>query len=490
MHRTPVILLTLIVATVFVSVLFADLLPLSLNGYALQRFVLAGLLVLGCTAGIIVWVRRNGWQNFNHAWPVLLVAASFLLFALPYRDAPYAWVEPGMYAAFFLGFVFVGTLAGDSEQKYRWVVILVYTAAITAAFYGSITIMVYLFALSDQVTDLSDYIPWGFVNIRYWSHVATWLIPLLALAALIGPLRNQRLWQFFCAMGAALWWWVVLLSTARGTMLGLAFGVLVAVLFIGRPALPWLKVFLKYLAYGVLAWVFLSVLVPSLFADEVSGRSFTLDSSSRMPMFLEAWKMSLENFPFGKGPQSWLTHEIITEEYRRTSKFAHPHNMYLMWAAEYGWLIIGAILILAGQAIRLFWQRRAEVLARGAGEQALPLAAFTASVSAALLHAGVSAVFIAPGSMLVGFFVLCVFWALLVPNRVKAPKRVSAGLLTTVAATAILGLLACLWLREVAVYHQAMEDDRNLHYESVPYGTPPRFWYYGNFPRPPEEMIH
>jgi hypothetical protein len=45
----------------------------------------------------------------------------------------------------------------------------------------------------------------------------------------------------------------VFLSSSRGTMLGVAFGVLLAAVLIGRPAAPWLKVFLKYLVYGLVA---------------------------------------------------------------------------------------------------------------------------------------------------------------------------------------------------------------------------------------------
>ena len=394
-----------------------------------------------------------------------------------------------MYAAFFLGFVFAGNLPREDGQRRRWVVVLVYIGSATAAFYGGATITVYLFALSDRVANLSDYIPWGFVSIRYWSHIATWLIPLLPLAVLVGPLQNQRLWRFFTALGAALWWWVVLLSSSRGTMLGLAFGVLLAAMLIGRPALPWLKVFLRYLAYGVLAWLFLSVLVPSLFLDEVSIRTLKTHSSGRMPLFIEAWRMSLENFPFGMGPQSWLTHEILTEGYQQAHKLGHPHNMYLMWAAEYGWLLIGVLLLLVGQAVRLFWQRRSDVRAGKKNELAIPLAAFTASVSAALLHAGVSAVFMAPGSMLIGFLVLCVFWALISPeSRPVTPQRPKVRTLAAVFVGLLMSVLCLYWLSEVTAYYKAMEGDQEFYYENVPTGTLPRFWFHGNFPRHPSQM--
>lgn len=489
MGKTWNAVLWLVLVAVFVSVLFVDFLPLPLGGYASQRFILAGLLALSVSVSTTMLVYRHGLALFRFIWPAALLSGGFLLLALPFFEAPYVWVEPGMYAAFFLGFVLLGCLPKNDEQKQYEVAALVSAGAVAVAFYGGATITVYMFALSDQVARLSNYIPWGFVSIRYWSHIATWLMPLLPLVVLVGPLKDQRLWRFFVALGAALWWWMVFLSSSRGTMLGLAFGVLFAALLIGRPALPWLKVFLRYLVYGVIAWVLLSVLIPSLLLDEISIRALKTDTSGRMPLFIEAWRMSLENFPFGMGPQSWLTHDILTEAYRHSHKFGHPHNMYLMWAAEYGWLLIVALMVLVGQAIRLFWQRRAEVRAGHNNQLALCLAAFTASVSAALLHAGVSAVFMAPGSMLIGFLVLSIFWALITPEwQPVAQKTPGRRFFGAVLVALVMGIACFYWLAEVSGYHQAMENDLEFYYESVPAGTLPRFWFNGNFPRNPSLM--
>lgn len=476
--------LWLVLIAVFISVLFADFLPLPLGGYASQRFILVGLLGLSVVCSLTVLVYRHGWGLCQCLWPAALIAGGFVLLALPYAEAPYNWAEPGMFAAFFLGFVLLGDLFVSDAQKQHWVVALVSVAAVTAAFYGGATITVYIFALSDEVRSLSTFIPWGFVNIRYWSHIATWLLPLLPLAVLVGPLKNERLWRFFVALGAALWWWIELLSTSRGSMLGIAFGVVLVVLLIGRPALPWLRVFLRYLAYGVLVWLVLSVIIPSVFLDEVSMRSLKTHTSGRMPLFIEAWRMSMENVPFGMGPQSWLTHDVLSNEYRQAGKIGHPHNMYLLWAAEYGWLLIGALMLFVGQAVRMFWQRRAEVHANDSPQVALPLAAFTASVSAALLHAGASAVFMAPGSMLIGFLVLSVFWALITPKMAPAPPKRSGRRFVAAAMVAVVMGGSCFyWLAEVSAYHRDMESDLDARYDGVPMGGLPRFWSYGNFPR-------
>jgi len=487
MQRTLDIALCLLTASLFLVVLFSDFIPMLFGSYATQRFFLLGVLGFVVAFSSAFLIYRDDFRCLVVILPAAVLSIGFVLLSLPFNKALFVWVEPGMYALFFLGFVLAGSLPRQSEQKEGWIVILVGVAAVTSAFYGAATITVYLFAMSDSVASLSNYIPWGFVSIRYWSHIATWLLPLLPLAVLVGPLQKQRLWRFFVATGAALWWWIVFLSSSRGTMLGVAFGVLLVAVLIGRPAAPWLKVFLKYLVYGIVAWFLLSVLIPSLLLDEVSMRALKSDTSGRMPLFIEAWRMSLVDFPFGLGPQSWLTHEIITEGYRQSPKFGHPHNMYLMWAAEYGWLLMVAILVLAGQAMRLFWRRRNELEKNDV--KALPLAAFTASVAAALLHAGVSAVFMAPGSMLIGFLVLSVFWALIsdssvTPRNKPTTKRALVALVVALAG----GLLCFAWLKEVKAYHSAMVVDEAFYYENVPMGTLPRFWFHGNFPRHESQM--
>jgi len=486
-QKIKVLPLGLLIIFLYLVVLFADLMPMPLGNYATQRYLLLAFLGLVVVFLLIFLIRNEGLLIVKRLWPALLVSVSFIILALPFNAAPFNWVEPGMYALFFLGFVLAGRFLKTVLKKEILVTGFVGISAVLAAFYGGITISVYLFAMSDGVTDLSAYIPWGFVNIRYWSHIATWLLSLLPLAVLIGPLKDQRLWRFFIALGAALWWWIVFLSSSRGTMLGVAFGVLLAALFIGRPSLPWLKVFARYLVYGAIAWLLLSVLIPYLLIDDVRIRSIKLHSSIRMFQLGETWRMSLVDLPFGMGPQSWLTHDIITEDYRQSPKFGHPHNMYLMWAAEYGWLVVGAILVLAGQAIRLFWRRKNELVA-GDGS-ALPLAAFTASVSAALLHAGVSAVFIAPGSMLIGFLVLSVFWMLIsddipVPQNKLKTKRTMPALAVALVAS----VLCFFWLSQVQAYHAAMVNDKAFYSKNVPNGSLPRFWTHGNYPRHQSQM--
>lgn len=488
------LMLAVPVILVLAAVLFIDLFPAPYGGYADQRFllvVLCGLLAILPVGFYALRCSSAAFRLFGVLVPTALLCIGLLVLSLPYRGHSYVWVEPGMYVFFFLAAVTSGawlSIAGSGESFVRALVLIV---AASCALYGLATMNVYLFALMDRVTNLVDFIPWGFVNIRYWSHIATWCLPLMPLAVLVGPLKGNRLWRVGVLLSAGIWWWILILTTSRGSALGIAFGVVVVLLLFGRRALPWLKVFLVYLVAGVIIWALLSIVIPSLIAEDVQIRSIRTDSSGRMPLFIEAWAMSLQNFPFGMGPQSWLTHDVLTEAYSQSRHFGHPHNMYLMWAAEYGWVVVGLLGLVVAQAVRYFWIRRSEVLSENNSEQVFMLMGVTASVSAALFHGGVSAVFMAPGSMLVGLFVLVAFWALIIPKAVigqqPADYRRSFGVWRAIAIIGCLVLITLwlLWMKEVWGYFEDMRLDEQTYSEEVGGGILPRFWFHGNFPRSP-----
>lgn len=477
-------------------VLFSDFMAMSMGGYAGQRFALVftlGFLGLISMVSYAVRWRIDPGVALVASIPTFMLCAAYVTLSFGYVDHSYALVEPGMYGFFFLstfttGAMLTWTLSGLDYSRFLLVVI-----ATSSILYGLASINVYIFSLLDGLTNLVDFIPWGFVNIRYWSHIATWFLPLIPLAVLVGPFKDNRLWKILVLLGAGLWWWILLLTTGRGSALGIVFGGLLAVCLFGRLAFPWLRVFLKYLLAGIVIWLILSIAIPSFMSEGVQVRNINTGSASRMPLFVEAWVMSLENFPFGMGPQAWLTHEILTEEYANNKRLGHPHNMYLMWAAEYGWLLIAALGLVVAQAIGFFWQKRQQVISMRSREQATLLTGFTASVSAALFHGGVSAVFMAPGSMLVGTFVLIAFWSLIIPFPNSVPGlsqlREIPSIGTRAAIAILLGALVLavwlLWVKEVSIYYQDMRQDEEHYYEQGGGGILPRFWFHGNFPRAP-----
>jgi len=472
----------------FCFVLFADFIPAFFGAYADQRLVLSmSLITLIVLALIWLSFQRKLASTLPDLWPFTLLVFSFFLAALQYHSGAFYLVEPVFYALYFLAFGITSYVIRAEGVARIASQALMMVAAVACFFYAAMTITVYLFAITDDFFQLDNIIPWGFVNIRYWSHIATWVVPLFPLCLLIAPCKDNKLWRLGVVFAAAIWWWILFMSSSRGSMVGLFIGFILVWACFGRIALPWVKLFVRFAVYGLVAWLVLSVVIPSLVFDNIQIRGITGDSSGRMPLWQEAWTMSLQNFPFGMGPQAWLTHDILTEAYRDSKKFGHPHNMYLMWAAEYGWVSIAGLIVLCGVALaRLF--RQVSAVKAGLNDNGLYLIAVTASVIAALVHAGVSAVFIAPGSMLIGLLVLTVFWALIQPDH-SAPaaamafKRQRFSRLAGFALVILFLVASLVWFREVLRYRQAMANDVTYYQENVSLGHLPRFWFHGYFPR-------
>jgi len=482
-------LLPAFISVVLIS-LFSDFLPPVFGAYADQRFFQISFILLSAVVALVWMPRSTGGQTLLASnWPVLLVASAFLLLALPNSAGKHAWVEPGMYSLFFLAFAFLGWRIQERSLSQSAALLLVYVVTTGCFFYSAMTMTVYLFAIADEFAGLTDIIPWGFVNMRYWSHIATWLLPILPLALMYGPLSRNRLWQIVLGFTAAIWWWMIFMTTARGSMVSLALaGAVVCVLY-GRAVLPWLMIFLRFIVFGVLAWLLLSLVIPSIVFEELTVRTLQAGSSGRMPLWLEAWHMSLQQFPFGMGAQSWITHQIITENFSANSRLGHPHNMYLMWAAEYGWLLLVALVILIGMTLRNLSMKAGQVRV-GTHECPAVLIAFTVSAIAGIVHAGLSAVFIVPASMLVGFLVLSVFWALSLqePHRgkpiSKQGRRSGYPGAIRIALTLAIAIGGVVWFKQVWEYHQAMMADLHQYEEGPNAAYWPRFWFHGNFPRP------
>ncbi|MEQ8182905.1 MULTISPECIES: O-antigen ligase family protein [Marinobacter] len=475
---------------VFLISLFPDFLPTVFGAYSDQRFFQLGLLLVSAVVAL-VWAPSIGENQklLSTSWPVFLVSAAFLLLTIPSSFGEHTWVEPGMYALYFVSFALMGWRIHEQGLSQFAAVALVYVATIGCFFYAAMTMTVYFFAIADEFSELTDIIPWGFVNMRYWSHIATWLLPILPLALMYGSFSKNRLWHIGVSFTAAIWWWMIFMTTARGSMLSIVLAGFVAFLLYGRAVFPWLMISFRFIVFGGLAWLLFSLAIPSIGAEEVTVRALKAGSSGRIPLWLEAWCMSLHHFPFGMGAQSWITHQAISEGFPSSTRLGHPHNMYLMWAAEYGWLLLitlGTLIAItlsnlvtkAGQ-IRAFAYKTPEVLI-----------AFTASAVAGLVHAGFSAVFIVPASMLVGFLLLTVFWALSLPNgrpaespsKQATPCACGNGLVIFLAVAIVTGGLV--WMNQVWRYHEAMVVDLSQYQERPNAAYWPRFWFHGNFPRP------
>lgn len=475
--------------SVFLISLFFDFIPTAFGAYADQRFFQVGLMVVVIAASL-GWKGEGGEypRLIASAWPALLVAISFVLLALPFASNRFNWVEPGLFAFFFLAFAILGWRIQEEGASQLAVRLLVVVSSVACFFYATMTITVYLFAITDGFADLTDIIPWGFVNMRYWGHMATWLLPILPLALLVGPLAQNRKWRWSVSFAAGVWWWMVFMTTSRGTMVSLGLAFALAFIVFGRALLPWARIYCTFIVFGGAAWALLSFVIPSIVFETATIRSIHSGSSGRLSLWWEAWSMSLADFPWGLGPQSWITHELISNQDQLPIRFGHPHSIYLMWAAEYGWMLVVALLILLVHVTRRLVVKASQLGGHPSDIQT-SLVAFSVSVIAGASHAGLSAVFIVPASMLVGLCILSIFWALIATDKPLEPllstakvRLVSARMLSSLLLVVVL-VVGGGWIKQVWEYHQAMENDL-ITYEQRPNAAYfPRFWFHGNFPR-------
>ncbi len=174
---------------------------------------------------------------------------------------------------------------------------------------------------------------------------------------------------------------VLILTWSRGAWLGALVGLAVA----ARPL--WAQVGFRRRVAAVgfsLAALAGIVLVTGV---ERIGQLLRIGDSgavSRLAIWDSAWRMGLENWLFGVGPDNFLTHyrEYMRPEAWREPNISHPHNLVLD-----GWVSMGAfgLAALIGVLV-LFWWDWSRVRRDGAGGLD-PLAfGLAGAMAAALVH--------------------------------------------------------------------------------------------------------
>ena len=453
--------------------LFSGLIPNVSGSYSDQRFllcILSWFVVCFC----LYRITSRRYPVANPKWlpffiPLVLVFLSGELYPTTYH------VEPLMFAFFFLGSCLFGDYLASKRNLDLIVTRCLSAVSLLVLFYGFIALMNYSFAVADGILEIDTKIIWGFPNIRYWSHLATWLIPLLALAQCSASLSSLPIVRGLFALSGCFCWWILISTSARGSALGLLVGVFVVVVLFRRFSVDW----------GASLWLVLTVLFPFLIFGAVELRGVETDSAGRIPLWQEAWEMSLVNFPFGLGPQSWLTHPTMTEAYADSKSYAHPHNMYLLWASEYGWVSVAGLLILVSGIIKSLIHRCSDCTV--GGRELTVMAGFTASIVAAGVHSAFSAVLMAPASMLTGFVVLSLFLGLLgAPSqeRLHSSRALPHSLVRVLAGGTLLVSLVVgpVWIHETWRYYKDNMEDR-VTYKGQGSIYSPRFWSHGDFPR-------
>ena len=188
----------------------------------------------------------------------------------------------------------------------------------------------------------------GHPNIRHFNHVLTMSL-IMATMPIWYPTRRWMRWTagFGVAVGLALAW----LTGARSTLLAVLL-ISIGFLILSGPARRTWSARLLWLGItGVVAYLLFYALIPQLLGIEVTSgvalgeRGHKGSIETRLIHWKLAFEMALQNPITGWGGLHYATRHHVDA--------AHPHNIVLQWAAEWGWVsTLVALFALA------WWTRR------------------------------------------------------------------------------------------------------------------------------------
>ena len=180
----------------------------------------------------------------------------------------------------------------------------------------------------------------GYDNYRFFNHVQSAAVPLAVLAMTVAPRRG---WQRGVAWFAAIGGFALLFTAAgRGTLVGIVAGAVAIGALFGRASFATLRNLAVAAALGLLLFALLFWLLPLLtgMTPEFSEGYYGARMGSIEARFF-LWRIAqsyIERSPWlGIGPMHYA--------HFHNPEAAHPHNVYLQVAAEWG---VPMLLLLLG----------------------------------------------------------------------------------------------------------------------------------------------
>lgn len=327
-----------------------------------------------------------------------------------------------------------------------------------------LTLVIYLAALGAAQPLNARALHGAFDNPRFLNHAQTLFVPWLVLAyAQTEPRRSLRMVAFgAAAFHVALVW----LDVARGTMV--AWLAAFAWLWIrGHKHLAWrwAAVLGAGVVTGLAVFEGLPHLLGTAWAHPFASMAGVGDSHSRGLLWHQAIDMIVASHGLGAGPMSFAM--------LPGARGAHPHNIYLQWAAEYGLPAMALAVWLLTQPLRVA-ARTSDLTPRAA--------VLAAIVVAALVDAMFSGNFVMPVSQL---WIALIFgeWlgcSMREPVTTRPPPSTAS---TLVGALARVGLLTAIAVLLAFALPQWLDTPPHIPRAGHPMIDPPdprpRFWLHG-----------
>lgn len=196
--------------------------------------------------------------------------------------------------------------------------------------YGVITILIAVPAICLEGSVDSRLLFSGYENPRHFNHVQTLVIPILAGAIDWEPLEIR--WRRLAHIALAIQMCLLTLALGRATCLALLGSTLFVVWQLGGAGRQFAWRLIQAGLAGMVLYGLIAVALPALLGvpEHMSLRRFDEKGSFQARIYL--WGIALKDIAqhpwIGMGPMHFAHHF--------NAKGAHPHNIYLQIAAEYG----------------------------------------------------------------------------------------------------------------------------------------------------------
>ncbi|HEY0956795.1 MAG TPA: O-antigen ligase family protein [Roseateles sp.] len=421
------------------------------------------ILQVGLLAAVALLALPSNWVARNATLPISLKVCAFACLALTVPSVLTAQhvAAAAQEAALLLGLAGLAVLACRAARAgpVTWVFDALLAGSCA---YFLLTTGIYAAALSDGAPLNARLLHLGFDNPRFFNHVQTLALPVLLGWSMAAPGRLQRRAALVVASFHFAW---LFMDLARASLLALAVATLWC-FWTGASTL-WRRLLLCALAGFALNMILFVALPAALERHWVThfASAKELTSSHSRDMLLSAALELTRSHPWlGAGPMQFaaLVHP----------KGAHPHNLYLQWASEFG---LPSLLLLLSLLLAPLW--RVSALLRRQVDSPPMTAALGAAWLAALVDAGFSGNFVMPLSQV---WIAIVYGLLLGSLPAPAASVTSAPALRRGALVLLLASQA--WLCAEA-WRQWQYDPARISDTSpvatVEQSPRPRFWQQG-----------
>jgi O-antigen ligase len=392
--------------------------------------------------------------------------------ALLARSPRHGFLEFTFFILLGLLVLYIATIYKRAPQKFNALFITSIIFAVTisfASFLGN-TLSVFNETLTPTFKSLFQ----GFVNPRFFNQWQGMVLPIVIGALLI--YKDVKRKKFLLALLASYLWAGIFFSGGRGVALSVMIGITLTGLLFPRIRYEWWSWTLLTLLGGGL--IYASVLTGTFvftgqhFEDGL-GLSRIVENtttSDRLSLWQYAWHQFIHNPILGIGPM----HSALISD--ATTIAAHPHNIALQLASEWG----APVLILIASVLGTAFLKWIAFSKRQVNSQLHPtflLAALTSAFTTGNLHALVSGVWVMPLSQL--SLALLTGWMLGIwANTKPSNHKIHAN--TTTIFTAIMLITILIFLYSIYPEVHQLDNWLKESYERI--GDPifhPRFWLQG-----------